>query len=227
MLQFQQSRFTKMVPERLATGVTLHEEGQALVAGKENGELVVSPSAGTVGELFAGVSIMRNAPPAVVNVVEDDIASVDGFAMTRTAIAGQLLVKVAGVAATVVTGTPAAAGEVQINGTAVTYHAADYGKTVVFQYAYSPTVEEARTILGDAPYGGFSANMIGSVTVVKQGQVATSFFDAAADWTGALQVELGANGKFIPAAGNPIPGVMVKNSPNVGAPFLVLELNIA
>ena len=226
MLQFQQSRFTKMVPERLATGVTLHEEGQALVAGKENGELVVSPSAGVVGELFAGVSIMRNAPPAVVNIVEDDIASADGFALTRTPLVGQLLVKLGGIIATVVTGTPAA-GEVQINGTSVAYNAADAGKTAVFQYAYSPTVEEARTILGDAPYGGFSANMIGSVTVVKQGQIATSFFDASADWTGALQVELGASGKFVPAAGNPIPGVMVKNSPNVGAPFLVLELNIA
>ena len=227
MLQFQQSRFTKMLSERLATGTVLSEEGQALVAQKENGELVVVPSTGVAGELFAGISIIRNAPPAAVPVVEDDIASADGFSMTRTAIAGQLLVKVAGVPATIVTGTPAVAGEVQINGTTVVYHAGDYSKTVVFQYLYSPTVEEARTILGDAPYGGFAANLIGRVTVVKQGQVATSFFDASADWTSALQVELGANGKFIPAVADPIPGVMVKNSPNVGAPFLVLELNVA
>ena len=72
MLQFQQSRFTKMVPERLATGTVLSEEGQALVANKENGELVVVPSTGAAGELFAGVSIIRNAPPAAVPVVEDD-----------------------------------------------------------------------------------------------------------------------------------------------------------
>jgi hypothetical protein len=95
------------------------------------------------------------------------------------------------------------------------------------QYMYEPTVAEARTILGDTPYGGIAANQLGTVGVVKQGVCATSFFDASQDWSDAMYAKLTSGGRFAPAtAADGITNVTVKNSPNASEPFLILELNL-
>jgi len=92
---------------------------------------------------------------------------------------------------------------------------------------YALSVAEARTIIGDAPYGGLAANALGTLACVKQGEVGTSFFDASADWSTATYAKLKDGGVFVPAdAATGLVGVVVKNSPNSGNPFLVLELNV-
>jgi hypothetical protein len=230
MLQLRSTRLYKSLFEALATGVAIQEEGIALAFVKENGETKVQPSTGAAGERFAGVAIARNMPPASVPLVEEGIVAAGGSgALARSPIVGQLLVKVNGTALAVVndpTHTPTAAEVVVVGGSYKT-HADNVGKSVVFQYLYAPSVLEARQILGDAPYGGLAANALGTIGTIKQAEIGTSFFDASADWTDTTYAKLGAGGKFLPAtASDGVRGIVVKNSPNAGNPFLVLDLNV-
>lgn len=225
MLQMRNTRLYKSLFENLAPGAAVQEEGVALSYVKVNGETFVEP--GVDGGRFAGIAIARNVPPAVVPLVEEGVIGSDGKGkLTRAPIAGQLLVTVAGVVFDVVGAAPQA-GEVKVSGADYEFNTADAGHKATFQYMYAPTVSEARTLVGDAPYGGLAANALGTVGVVKQGSVATSFFDASADWSNTTYAKLANGGKFVPATANTgIVGVVVKNSPSVGNPFLVLELNV-
>ena len=225
MLQLRNTRLYKSLFENLASGVTISEEGIALTYVKEAGETKVET--GVAGGVFAGVALARNLPPATLPLVEQGVIPVSGAGtLTRSPLAGQFLVKINGVAATVVASAPAA-GEVAVTADAYEFNAADAGKTAVFQYMYAPTVTEARAVLGDMPYGGLAANALGTIAVIKQGEIATSFFDASADWSTTLFAKVVAGGMFAPATqATGLPGVTVKNSPSVGNPFLVLEMNV-
>lgn len=228
MLQLRNTRIFKTLFENLATGIAIQEEGVALVFVKENGETKVQPSTGAAGERFAGVAIARNMPPATLPLVEEGVIDSTGSgSLTRAPIAGQALIKVGGVAVTIIsTGVPAA-DEILVVGADYKVDPSNVGKSISAQYLYAPTVQEARTVIGDAPYGGLAANALGTIAAVKQAEVGTSFFDASADWSDAMYAKTVAGGKFAPAtAASGIPGVVVKNSPSVGSPFLVLELNV-
>lgn len=224
MLQMRNTRLTKSLFETLASGVVLQDEGCPLTFVKENGETRVELAVD--GGKFAGIAIARHVPPTSVPMVESGLIGEDGTGeLARTPIAGQLLVKIDGVVANLVGAAPVA-GEVSVVGGAYTFSTDDAGKMATFQYQYAPTVAEARTMLGDIPYGGLAANALGTVACIKQGEVATSFFDASADWSTSLHARL-IGGKFAPAsASQGLPGVTVKNSPSAGSPFLVLELNV-
>lgn len=225
MMQLRNTRLYKSLFENLASGSAISEEGVALTYVKEAGETKVE--IGVAGGLFAGLAMARNMPPQSLPLVESGVISVSGTGkLTRAPIAGQLLVKIDGVVATVVAGAPAA-GEVNVADDAYTFNAGDAGKTATFQYMYVPSVVEARAVVGDAPYGGLAANALGTIACIKQGEVATNFFDASADWSTALYAKVVAGGKFAPAtAATGIPGVVVKNSPSASNPFLVLEVNV-
>ncbi len=225
MLQLRNTRLYKSLFENLASGVTIPEEGIALTYVKEGGDTKVE--LGIAGGMFAGVALARNLPPSTLPMVETGVIPAAGTGkLTRSPLAGQMLVKIDGVVADVVAAAPAA-GEVAVAGDAYTFNVADAGKMAAFQYMYQPTVVEARAVLGDMPYGGLAANALGTVGVVKQGEVATSYFDAAADWSSALEAKIVAGGKFAPAAaGTGIAGVVVKNSPTAADPFLILEINV-
>ncbi len=225
MLQLRNTRLYKSLFENLASGVTIPEEGIALTYIKEAGDTKVE--LGVVGGMFAGVALARNMPPSTLPMVETGLIPATGAGkLTRAPIAGQMLVKIDGVAAAIVAAAPAV-GEVSVVGDAYAFNAADAGKQAAFQYMYMPTVAEARSVMGDMPYGGLAANALGTVAVVKQGEIATSYFDASADWTSALEAKIVAGGKFAPAAaGTGITGVVVKNSPTAADPFLILEINV-
>lgn len=228
MLQLRNTRIYKSLFENLATGIAIQEEGVALEYIKEAGETKVQPSTGTAGARFAGIAIARNMPPATLPIVEEGIAEATG-SFTRAPLAGQCLIKVGGVALTIVA-DPAAtpqADEIVVVGASYKLAASNVGKAMVAQYLYTPTVQEARTVIGDAPYGGLAANALGTIAAIKSAEVATSFFDASADWTDTTYAKLAAGGKFAPGTeADHIPGAIVKNSPNVGTPFLVLEINV-
>lgn len=226
MLQMRNTRLFKSHFEALASGSSIQEEGVALTYVKENGETKVE--IGVAGNKFAGVALARNMPPATLPMVETGAIPASGTGtLTRAPNAGQLLVKIDGVVAVLSTdGTPAA-GEAEVNGDSYLFNVADAGKIATFQYQYTPSVMEARMVIGDTPYGGLAANALSTIACVKQGEVATSFFDASADWSNALFCKVAANGVFTPATQSAgLQNVTVKNSPNAGNPFLVLELNI-
>jgi hypothetical protein len=225
MLQMRNTRLYKSLFEALASGTSVQEEGVALTFVKENGETKVE--IGVAGGKFAGVAIARNMPPATLPLVEEGAIPASGAGkLTRAPNAGALLVKIDGAVAALVAAAPAA-GEVEVVGDSYTFNVADAGKVATFQYQYTPSVVEARSVIGDTPYGGLAANALATIATIKQGEIATSFFDASADWSNALYAKVIAGGMFAPAtASTGIQGVTVKNSPTAGNPFLVLELNI-
>lgn len=231
MLQLRSSNFYKTLFETLASGIVIQEEGIALSFVKENGETRVAPCTGAPGESFAGITIARNMPPAQVPNVEEGTIPANGRGtLARTPVIGQLMVKVSGTVLTVIDTDPAHVptdNEIVVVGANYKVSNANAGQPALFQYLYRPTVLEARTIIGDAPYGGLAANALGTIGVLKQAEVGTSFFDASKDWTTTLYAKLGAGGIFVPANSSDFtPGIIVKNTPNSGSPFLVLDINV-
>lgn len=210
----------------IETGALIADEGIALVFVKEGSDTVVRPANGVAGEIFAGVSKSRNVAPLFVPFVfEGTVDSASGLELPRLPLAGQTLVRIEGAAATIVGGAPAAAGEVQIDGQQVNYHADDDGKSQTVQFMYEPTVTEARTFKGDVAIGGLSSTAQGIIGLITKGDIATTYFDASADFTGALEVNLGADGKFtVGGSGVKVPGVTVQSAPSADNPCLVLRI---
>jgi hypothetical protein len=202
----------------------------ALVFVKEGPDTKVRLSTGVAGEEFAGVSFSRNTPPSVLPYVADGVVDANHkLAIPRQPITGQVLVKINGTKATVVAAAPAGATEVQFTpGAAVFHTSVTEGTPVSIQMLYSPTVTEARSIVGDAPIGGLSSIAQSSVGVLKNAVIGTNSFDASVDWSNALYVKLLAAGVFtIGTQADHVPGVIVKSSPSAANPFLVLEMNVA
>lgn len=227
MIEQKYTRVFQTESRPVETGALFEDEGMASVFVKEGDQTVVRPSTGAAGEIFAGISQSRNAPPIFLPHVVDGIKAVaEGLELPRTPIAGQILVRLDGSAATIVAGAPAAAGEVQLQGVDITYHADDLGKEVAYQMMYEPTVTEARQIKGDVPVGGLPSSAQGVIGLVKEGDVATTYFDASADWSGVLaEVKLGADGLFtVGGSGATVPNCVVASAPSAANPTLVLSL---
>lgn len=225
MIQLQTTRLIHTGMEKMSSGLQISEEGMPLSFAKENGETVVI--AGVANAPFAGLSMARSYPPALLpRVIEGVVPAAGVIDIDRAPVAGQLFASVDGVAAAALNDA-GTAGNIAVVGTQVQFNAADVGSAYFIQFMYAPTVEEARQVMGDAPYGGQAANIVGEVCAIKQGQVGTTFFDASKDWSNTLYAKL-AGGKFVPAGANDgLANVVVKNSPNQANPFLVVDINLA
>lgn len=224
MLNNQFSRIMKTATEQLLPGTSVPtEEGQALVYVKgEDGQTYVKLSAGTVGEIFAGVTRGRPLPPSVVPLVHRAVVDSSAKVELPRAPKGQEWSVV-----DVASKTAMDKATITLTGNVLQFQAPAKGKTVDVVLQYVPSVEEARTFVGDMPFGG-NPFAIGSVSVDKVSEVHTSNYVADADWTAALGVKLAADGRFAPAnAADAIPGVIVKNSPNVSNAYLGLGINVA
>lgn len=229
MLQLRNTRIHSSRHATVLSSVVIEEEGQALVWVKEDGETKVKPSAGVAGEIFAGVSLSRNIAPGMHPLVQEgSLAGNASAVLSRTPIAGQLLVKIDGVKKTVVSSAPADATEVQLSGANLYAHASMANKPFVAQMLYVPSVLEARSIVGDGPVGGLASSVIGNIGRLCVAEFGTSYFDASEDWSDVTFVKLGANGTFVPGTeADHIPNVVVKNTPNAQSAFLVLSINVA
>lgn len=228
MLQLRETRLTYTKHENVLSGVVVQEEGMALVYVKENGETKVQPSTGAAGEVFAGVSFSRNVAPASAPFVQEFAIPASGkLELVRTPIAGQLNVKLGNSQLTVVSGAPADADEVQLSGRTLTFFAGVTGSAAA-QFQYTPTVVEARAMLGDGPHGGLSSTSQAVIGTIKNATIATNFYDASQDFSDAMFVKTGPAGTFVPGTANDhIEGVIVKNAPNASNPFLILSLDVA
>ena len=225
MLNNQFTRTIKSGVEQLLPGAALPtEEGQALVYVKgEDGQTYVKLSAGDAGEIFAGLVRGRPMPPALIPTVFR--ATVDSSAKVELPRApkGQEWSVI-----NVATKSAMDKATISLSGNVLTFQAGDKGKVVDVILMYVPTVEEARMYCGDMPFGG-NPFAVGSVAAEKVGEYHTSSYVADADWTSALYVKLAAGGRFAPTANadEAIPGVIVKNSPNVSNAYLGLGINVA
>lgn len=210
------------------TGLNLTEEGIALVAVKQGNETVVRPSTGAANEVFAGFSLTRNSPPATFPWCgEGAVPGTLNLQLPRIPMASQILVKLNGAAATIVANAPANAGEVRLVGDVLTFHSDDEGANYTIQMQYEPTVSEARTIIGDAPIGGIAAGQMDQIGVITRGDVATTLFDASADFAGVMHPTLGADGRLtVGGAGTELKGVQIISAPTSENSALVVRVNV-
>ncbi len=224
MLQLRETRIARSNFGLVPNGVLIPEEGIPLVYTKVDGTTYVVPATGAAGEMFAGVSYSRNTPPYTAPMFEELAVDASGSAtLVRAPIAGQVFVKSNGSALTIVAGAPANVSECQVVGSKVITKLA---KDVLIdvQYMYTPTVLEAKTIIGDHVVGGLPSDTMGTIGVLKTATIGTNMFDASVDWSDALHVKLG-NGVFtVGTAADNIPNCVVQNAPNVNNPFLVLNV---
>lgn len=217
---------TKFAP--VETGFVFEDEGMAAVYVREGDKTVVKASTGVSGEVFAGITQSRNIPPKFAPAVIEGVIPAGGvIELPRIPVVGQILVKIAGAAKTVGAGAPADATAVQLTGANINTFTGEAGKAYVIQFHYEPTVAEARTFVGDAPVGGLSSSAQGVIGLYKRGEIATSYFDASVDWSGAITVKLGADGMFTTTgSGTELTNAVVAKAPSAGSPVLVLDLSL-
>lgn len=229
MLHMRDTRLTLTRHADVLPGSVIPEEGMALVYAKANGETFVTPCDGA--GVFAGISFERFLPPRRIPFVREyELGADSTIKLPRVPEAGQIALIEGDQVRTVTAGTdaPESGDNAVIDGDLLMFAAGGEGRVLRVQMLYVPDVEEARTLMGDAPFGGQASALTGSIGRILEGEIATSCFDVTKDWTNVLEVGLGANGQFIPAAGaNKVPGVVVKNSPNAANPYLALSMNVA
>lgn len=215
----------------LAPGFAVDEEGVSMVYVRVAGEaeLHVRPSTGAAGEIFAGFSWTRNSTPSLLPAVLEGKVPANGVVvLTKLPVTGQLFVSVASDSKEIVAATPADADEVELVGQTLTFHADAIGKSFFVQMQYEPTVVEARQILGDMPVGGLASNNEGIIGLLTRADVATTYFDAAADWNSAeLHPSLGADGRLtIGGAGGKVTSLVIVSAPSADVPFLTVRANV-
>lgn len=215
----------------VAPGVSITEEGVALVYVRVPGEaeLHVQPSTGAAGEVFAGFSWTRNHPPALLPFIQEGVIPAGGkIELDQVPVTGQLLLSAAGDAKEIVADAPVDNTQVQVVGTTVTFHADSVGSTYFAQMQFEPTVQQARQILGDMPIGGLASTNEGVIGVLTRADVATTMFDAAADFGAAeLHPSLGADGRLtIGGNGTKLLNVVVVSAPSADVPYLTVRANV-
>ncbi len=226
-----QQRTTRTVRSRfndVMSGEIIHEEGMALVYVKEDGSTKVKLSSGAAGEIFAGVSQSRNSPPAFLPFVQEQaVPTSKSMQLVRVPVAGQLFVSLNGTQAPIVAGAPAA-GEAGLSGTTLTFNTADVGANVFAQFLYTPTVLEARQVIGDPPIGGLSSTPQQRIGTLHDAELGTNMFDASIDWSDVFYAKTGPGGTFTAGTeADHTPGVIVKVAPSAANPFLVLAVQVA
>lgn len=235
MIDIKRTFYTWSDTQEVATGFTVAEEGQGLVAVMENGIEKVMPSAGLAGEVFVGFAMFRQTAFSTAAVVEDHIVPTAAPYVVelgkRNLIAGQcrVLDVVAGADLAPAAAPPAvAAGEFLVDnglGT-VEFNAAEAGKTVRVFYRHDLTVTEALQQFYEAPINHPNPNFFTQVGVGKgKGRVYTMYYDQAIDWSGAAVVPALAAGGMITdgGVGPAIPNARVVHVPSPTDPYLGVE----
>lgn len=221
MIHLDLSKLFRTNERRLASDVTLAAEGKAAVAVYEDGEMRVKPSTGAAGEKFAGILFSCRTPLETVPAVSSLKASGTSLTLPHTPIPGSLRIQ------GLTEGAPATkAGEYSVNGQAVTLNAAQAGGTFTVQYTYSPSVLEAQRLQGDVEPGAAVSSALRVSGVVEGGEVFTSEFDTAADWSNPTSVRLGADGKFTTSGTGVVVPCLVTRLPSAGNAMLGLSFNI-
>lgn len=227
MLNMKYTRIFNTESRAVETGCIIHEEGMALVETIEAGETKVKLSTGAAGEIFAGISLSRNAPPATLSNVETGLVPTTlQVKLQRVPKSGQLLVKVGSTVLDIVTSGAPAAGEVLVAGEFLTFNTAQLAGALFVQYLYEPTLSEARAVIGDMPIGGLASSAQHVIGVLTRAECSTNMFDASVDWSAAVQVKLGPNGTFTTTgSGTTIPNATIRSRPSAANSLLTLAIN--
>jgi len=221
--------------EPLATGSSVSEEGQCLVALLEGGVEKVKPSSAAAGETFAGFAIFRqkdfSTRPLVEAIVVPSAAPYEVELSSKLLIVGQVRVhdSLANTDLTVVAGAPVA-GEAQVdhaNGK-VTFNAAEAGRKMAVYYRHNLTVLQSKALYYEAPTNYPDPNYFASVGVMKgKGRIYTAYYDESINWeTAGLVIKCGADGLITAGGlGAAIPGARVVKAPSATDAHLGIEFN--
>lgn len=231
MLLLNQTRIHASTERKLSAGAVLKSEGAALVATYEDNELRVKPSEGKADEVFVGVAISAIASVTVAPKIEELVINKDNATveLSRLPITDKdIAIKVGETAITV--GTSAAATTAKLEKLKLTFDDSLKGKTAVITYRFSPNAEELYVVQGEQRPGVHVTTALGQTGVITAGEVLTSEFDVAADWTpkanGQLDVHLGANGLFTTKTDGVKVNAVVTRLPVAGSPYLGLQFHI-
>jgi len=219
MIDIKRTFYTWSDTLPVATGKTVSEEGQGLVAVMEGGIEKVQPSEAAVGEKVVGFAMFRQKTFATAAVVEDHIIPTAAPFVIELGkqhlIAGQIRVLnlVAGGDFTPAAAPPVvAAGQFLVDlvhGTVEFNGPADKGKTVRVFYRYDLTVAEALQQFYEAPTNHPDPNFFSQVGVGKgKGRIFTMLYDQSVDWS---------NPAVVPALAGAAPGVVGGTICNGGA----------
>lgn len=227
MLSMKHTRIFLTEHQPVLSGHIIPEEGCALVWVKDGANTKVQLSTGAAGEIFAGVSLSRNAPAAFLPSYKAGMIPASGrIGLGLTPMAGQYHVLLDGVAATEAAAAPAA-GEYQIDNNELVFNVADAAKAYTITFMFEPTVSQARAYTGDMPIGGLSSTVQEVIGMLTYAECSTSRFDASADWSGVINPYLGPNGTFAAAGpGTLLTNVIVESAPQAGNPFLTLRVKV-
>lgn len=230
MINYQKTRFTKTDSSAVESGVMISEEGLALIAKREGADLVIRPSQGAAGEVFAGFSYERTSRPDVLAMVAESVVVVnETFLMARAPIAGQLAVFIDGTKVTVdlAAEAPVDGTTVNMDGQELYFHASAAGKSLRVQMRYTPSLEEARTYGEGNEFGDTPASYeVGVCGRVVGGTLSTTAWDPAADWAdeSKLHPVLGADGLLtIGGSGTELKNLIIKTAPSQGNPYITVE----
>ena len=235
MIDIKRTFYTWSDTQPVATGKTVTEEGQGLVAVMENGIEKVMPSEGLAGEKIVGFAMFRQKTFSTAALVETHVVPTAAPYVIelgkRNLLAGQIRVYDSVLATDL---TPAAVPPVVApteflvdlpNGT-VEFNAAQAGDTVKVFYRYELTVAEAIQQFYEAPTNHPDPNYFSQVGVGKgKGRVFTMYYDQSVDWSGAaVAPALGLGGMIVDGGVGPaIPSARVVQVPSPTDPFLGIE----
>lgn len=235
MLDFTRTRIVESNVFKVQDGYTITAEGMPLVGDYTGGIFGVRESAGAAAEKFLGVSMSQQMTllsiPRIQTITVPAGSTPIVVNLDREPLGGSLFVydETSGVAITA--GSSANATEYSITDKAVSLNTARGGHVLRFQYRYSPTTIEARTIQGDIPPGGAADLTLGTMGTIVKGVVATTMFDTSVDWNVANPVlTVGTSGLFTLGGLTPVPGAVILGLPASGSvsdlsAVLVIELS--
>ena len=232
MLLLNQTRIHASTERKLSVGAVLKSEGAALVATYEDNELRVKPSEGKADEVFVGVAISAIASVTVAPKIEELVIDKENATveLARLPITDKDIAVTVDGKAIAVTLDTVEATKAKLEKLKLTFDATLKGKTAVVTYRFSPNAEELYVVQGEQRPGVHVTTALGQTGVITAGEVLTSEFDVAADWTpkanGKVEVHLGPNGLFTTKADGVKVNAIVTRLPVAGSPYLGLQFHI-
>ena len=240
MIDIKRSFYTWSDTQQIATGYTVAEEGQGLVAVMEDGIEKVKPNDGTSGD-FVGFAMFRQQDFTTAAVVEEHVVPSAGPYVIELG-KSNLIGTVGALGAQIrcydeTNGNElgealvSAAGDFVVDITAgtVTFNAAEAGVTVKVYYRYNLTVAEAKLHYYEAPTNHPDPNYFTQVGVGKgKGRLFTMYYDQTIDWANPAAGILKAGdlaGMITDSSGTgvSIPNSRVVSVPSPADPYLGIE----
>ena len=241
----KRSHFSVILERAVATGETITEEGQLLIATlyASTGSEVVQAAAGGASEVLCGWSVRDNADNSTTSVVEEATIPATGTLTVQlsnnnlvTAIAddgAQSQMRVVASSTgnlTLVDAANPSSGECANEPATglLTFHGDEAGQTIVVTYRYNLTVAEARLSFFQRNINNEAGALFGQVGCGHgHGEIYTDMFDATVDWSAAGVIPESAAGGTVSSGGSGASlDARVIAVPNVNNPLLGLAFNI-